>query len=530
MFNLLFRIKKRAYLYVFLMLCGIFMATFSLLSSVQLKLVDSHQNEIYCTYSFQIPSQKNPILEPESRYLIKNIKIQSVLETEVISISQNAATTARDILAPTNSILSPLQLTETNGEIVKSSLAVQMIVVLLLSAIGLSFYIIIDKNILFRKIHLYAERPFIAPPSGSSIKNDSSKYNCLLVFYFFIIGKLIYISIYYLLYNRGIITGKVLDNLAHWDSGYYRSIIYHGYDLVRHSDDGQANWAFFPVFPLIGKFLVLLFQSEYSIIIFNQLLMFLSLLMLYNYTVKHYNQRTAMLAILFMAIGSENIYLASIYTESLFIFLSLTTLILIDRRYFYFAAIICGVLSGVRTQGILILPLVLLNYFKYIKWQVSIKSVSNAILLGSLSCLGLLAFMAYLKFHINDPLAFYHIQSSFGRLNKSWLHPIDSFNSLLDGGNQLDKLLSIISVFIVIHFYRIRKYNELLFFSLCFIIEFASKSLQSYSRFFFANYAVYIFLGIYCKDRLRLIFILISICLLTISFMYLWLISSTYVW
>jgi hypothetical protein len=39
------------------------------------------------------------------------------------------------------------------------------------------------------------------------------------------------------------------------DSGWYETIVDHGYEARAFSTDRQANWAFFPLYPLLTRFL-----------------------------------------------------------------------------------------------------------------------------------------------------------------------------------------------------------------------------------------------------------------------------------
>lgn len=529
----LFGIKKK-FLVLFVAFFSAFLIIFSLISTVQLKLVKDNGDVAYFNYSFQYPAKNLVVSLEDTKYQLQNVAVFNILGNKSVNIVQQSETTLRDITSPTKTSLLPLQVVEDQGERVVSNHFVQLFIALLLSIVCLLIYTLLSSGILFKRFS------FLKTPEKSDIilfnKYDDIKSRFewkdffLKICLFFWSGKLIYFIVYYFLLNNGLVSNSLIMNITPWDSGYYRSIIYGGYDLTRHSWDGQANWAFFPVFPLVCKLLLYIFHSEYAIIIFNQILLFASLSMLYIYALSHYNKRIASMAIFFLAIGSENIYFASIYTESMFLFLSLATLLLLDKNKYLFAAVVCGILSGVRMQGLMMSLIVVYHYVSFSNFKISLNVVLKSLLLFFLSITGFIAFISYLGLHVGDPLAFYHIQDAFGRSNVSWVNLIGSINSLWKGGTGVDRVLSVVSIAVMMYFYQKRKYCELLFFALCFFIELASKSLQSYSRFFFANYATYIFLGAYVKDVFRLAFVTISTLVLSIMFIYLWLISSSYVW
>ena len=311
---------------------------------------------------------------------------------------------------------------------------------------------------------------------------------------FFILGKLLYMMCYgILLHQHKISYGPGIDNYCQWDCGWYRSIIYSGYDLVPHPSsesniNGQANWAFFPLFPLISKALLKIFHTEISILIFNQILLLASMIVLYTYCKKNYSEKIALCTILYLGISSENIYLFSLYSESLFIFLSVVTIYLVSKDKYYLSGFFCALLSATRIVGFaMMLPMM----FNYVRANKNKLNAISTILLSTFSLSGLLAFMFYLYIHCNDWLAFYHIQSAWGRFTHSWLKP---YNLSL-GGSWIDQLLAIVSVPLLYFFYKKRKYNEFIFFGVCFIIPIYSQNLTSFSRFFFANFASYIFLA-----------------------------------
>lgn len=121
----------------------------------------------------------------------------------------------------------------------------------------------------------------------------------LYLFLFFILGKLLYVISYYFLLHGQMIENNLISNLCRWDCGWYRSVIADGYNTADFSAvSGQANWAFFPLFPLISRGLIWVFDSEFIVLIFNQILFFASMILLYQYCANNYSKNVALIAAL----------------------------------------------------------------------------------------------------------------------------------------------------------------------------------------------------------------------------------------
>lgn len=360
-----------------------------------------------------------------------------------------------------------------------------------------------------------------------------SHHYLLSIALFFILGKLLYVITYFILLHGQIIENNLMGNLCHWDCGWYRDVIAHGYASVAHPIDGgvisgQANWAFFPLFPLISRGLIWGFNSEFSVIVFNQVLFFVSMILLYQYCAKNYSNNVALIAALILGVSSENIYILSLYTESLFIFLSLLTLHFITNKNYVAAAICCGLLSATRIQGAAMAVPLIWCYAQSWNFAFTKKRVLSLFFLFVLSLSGLLSFMVYLKYQTGDFLAFYNIQQQWERFHISWLRPVSALKSI--NGNAINKLSALVSMLVLFYFYRNKRYSEFLFLLLCWLMVVLSQNLMGCTRYLFANYTIYIFLAI-CAVRNKVLFFCIIPFILFFNIMmtYLWLIGSGHV-
>lgn len=316
-----------------------------------------------------------------------------------------------------------------------------------------------------------------------------------------LLGKILCFIGYGLLLAAGQETyPTVLGNMCRFDCNWYKTIIYDGYQLHANPFDGsavqgQANWAFFPLFPMLARACVYLFHNEISIVIMNQLLVLGAMVILYQFCLENYSKSIGLFAAFLLGISSENIYFLSIYSESLFIFLSTLIIYLISKKQFYWAAFFCALISATRVQGCILLLPILFSYFQCKKDVIGIKkSLIIVVLLSIFSLSGLLLYMLYLKIHVNDALAFYHIQRLWRGDHEVFLNPIRTLQNVF-WGRARDIITEILSVISVYYFYKKKKYNEMLFIGFNLALPMVTMCYTSYTRFYFSNYASYIFLA-----------------------------------
>lgn len=345
------------------------------------------------------------------------------------------------------------------------------------------------------------------------------------VLFLFIISRLPFLII--ISYIK-IPSSSLFNALCREDCNEYMKISLNGYthtpaSLVNMTYD-KINWAFFPLFPILIKNLLWLLNIPIWGIIFNQFLLLGSMYLLFKYTQKAYSEIIAKRATFLLAFSSINIYMASLYTEALFLFISLLSINAIYSKNFYKASLLNGLLSGTRVQGVLMLiPFT----YSYIQKNINSWQQKNSIeLIFMLFCslTGLMLFMIFLNYWVGDSLAFLHIQAAWGKYHHSWLHPIDVFFHWRSG-----KTLDLIAFFLVApcciyYFFRQKRWNEFLLISAVFSVSLLSQSSQSFLRFITACYCLYIAIG---AQEKYFKYIAIVMMLINFNFIYFWLTNSS---
>src|SRR3989344_2187325 len=160
---------------------------------------------------------------------------------------------------------------------------------------------------------------------------------------------------------------------ANFDGVHYLSIAASGY---------QDNERFLPAFPLLIRFFTALFGGgePYSAIYFFtaigivHLLFFASLVLLYKLVRIDFSEKVAFASVVFLLVFPASFFYVSIYSESLFLFLTLSSFYLARKQLWFGAGITGMFLSATRIVGIAILPSLLYEFLKQ-KKKWSLKSV-----------------------------------------------------------------------------------------------------------------------------------------------------------
>ena len=179
-----------------------------------------------------------------------------------------------------------------------------------------------------------------------------------------IISRLIMFVIYAIWFS-GRYSGFFDAISAAWDCGWYKSIINYGYPLEPsgHENGDAASWAFFPLSPMIIRFFASLLKISPLVAGFfvNTLFFILAMLISYKYIMlTRNNVKLAVIFILYMSFGPNNFYYSSLYTESLFMLLTVWFLYELTKERYLLMGVSGALLSATRVTGVFIVFSVLI--------------------------------------------------------------------------------------------------------------------------------------------------------------------------
>jgi hypothetical protein len=213
--------------------------------------------------------------------------------------------------------------------------------------------------------------------------------------------------------------GAITDVWARWDSVWFLRIAEHGYS----SAAGGAS-AFYPLYP--GS-VALLGRALFGHYVLAGILVSLaaalgSCLLLYRLAEERLGADGARRAVLYLALFPFALFLQAVYSESLYLLLTLAAFVLAERRRFLAAGATAGLALLTRPTGLALLPALAV-----LAWQERDRLRA----LASLAVAPLLfaAYPLYLWRAEGDPWAFLHAQKIWSR----HLSPAGPLGGIWDG-------------------------------------------------------------------------------------------------
>ena len=159
----------------------------------------------------------------------------------------------------------------------------------------------------------------------------------------------------------------IMNMFYHWDAPHYVSIAENGY--VNTGD--AANFiVFFPLYPaLIRLFTVDFNYASVSALIISNVSSLAAFLYLYKLAKLEFNDKVAIKAVLFLSVFPTSYFLSAPYTEGLFFALLIASIYYARLGKWQFAGLISFLAALTRIEGLLLLPVLLVEYFHQKGWK-----------------------------------------------------------------------------------------------------------------------------------------------------------------
>jgi Gpi18-like mannosyltransferase len=288
-----------------------------------------------------------------------------------------------------------------------------------------------------------------------------------------------------------------------WDAEHYLGIAKNGYS--------GTEFAFFPLYPALIKIVGSFTGSDLVAgLIISNAASFLGLLYLYKLIEHEYNRHVAQRATFYVSIFPTAIFFSAVYSEALFLFLTVASFYYVRERRWVMAGVFGYFAALTRSEGILLAaPL-------FIEWAIAAKEggreffrywVDDVVkpLLGlALVPLGIVTYMAYLWVVTGDPLKFSHVQAHWGR---HFALPWDSI------GNSITKLshahtqtvanqsleLAFTTLMVVALFLGLRRLrlSYSIYMALSILVPMSTSSLMSMPRFALVLFPMFALFGLW---------------------------------
>jgi hypothetical protein len=199
--------------------------------------------------------------------------------------------------------------------------------------------------------------------------------------------------------------GFVTDVWARWDSVWFLRIAEHGYGSL----EGTAA-AFYPLYPAAVGIVGRAFLGHYVLagIVVSLAASLAAFVLLHDLAETKLGAEGARRTVLYLAVFPMTLFLQAVYSEALFLLLTVAAFLLAERRRFAPAGVIAGLALLTRPVGLALLPALAL-----IAWRSPDRrrALMNLAVAPLLFC----AYPLYLWIDRGDPFAFAHAQDIWTR-------------------------------------------------------------------------------------------------------------------
>ena len=202
----------------------------------------------------------------------------------------------------------------------------------------------------------------------------------------------------------------LLDPFGKWDGIWYQRIADYGYDPTVAHGNGVA---FSPLYPLLVRETAEALSVTYLVagMLVSTVCFLLALVLLHRLIARRSGERIARTTVWLTAFFPVAYLFSSVYTESVYLLLTVTTFVLLERSRIVGASLV-GVLAVLtRPTGIMLVPSMAIRV-----WKDHNRRVSWRLTLGLAPLLLLpivyVAFGAYLYYRTGDPFATQSAQAS----------------------------------------------------------------------------------------------------------------------
>ncbi|MGH7737918.1 MAG: mannosyltransferase family protein [Candidatus Tyrphobacter sp.] len=267
-----------------------------------------------------------------------------------------------------------------------------------------------------------------------------------------------------------------------WDAVHYLTIAAQGYSGIEP--------AFFPLYPLLIRLVGHFTQTDLIAgLLISNAAFFFGLLYLYKLLEHEFDRTVARRAIFYISIFPTAIYFSAVYTESLFLFLTVASFYYMRSGRWLVAGIFGFFAALTRAEGLILIVPFALEWFARYRDE-PLRGLRDA-LAGFLIPIGLGCYMAYLWVLRGDALYFTHVQKHWGRQAAlPWVSVANSFHRMTHAvagqtvANQaLELVFTALMIFVLVAGWRRLRVSYVAYMGLSILAPMCTASLMSMPRF-----------------------------------------------
>ena len=303
---------------------------------------------------------------------------------------------------------------------------------------------------------------------------------------------------------------------ARWDSFWYLDIAQNGYSLG-DNPWGLYNIVFFPLYPLLIKITSFVTAGNFVLSGWILSIVFLLLALFYFFRLvrEFHPEINPYLPIIFLLIFPTAFFLNAVYTESLFLFLSLAAFYYGLKKKFVAAGVFGLFASLTRVTGILLFVPLIWEYFK--NYNFKLKSVFNLKILPIfLIPLATFGFFLYHYFKFGNFFLFFEVEKNWGRAFILQKGHFEFFSNPAIVNFLLDVLFVIFALIVIYFVFKKLRVSYGLYMLATIAIALSTGTLMSIGRYILVLFPIYILLASIKNQYLQQAWAFVSILLLAL--------------
>ncbi len=219
----------------------------------------------------------------------------------------------------------------------------------------------------------------------------------------------------------------LLQPWRNWDGHWYALAAQQGY--AYH----QAVTAFFPLYPMLLRAGIWLFEGQIELVgvVISNVALLGALFLLYRLIALDFSRPVARRALIYIALFPTAYYFSAVYSESLFLFLSVGCLYAARRDRWWLAGVVGFLAALTRSHGILLaLPLGIMflqqQGWRPLRWRRNPMAIA-------LVPAGLMTYMVYLRRIWNDPFVTLQAQKGWDRYSANPIEALQAGVAAVNG-------------------------------------------------------------------------------------------------
>ncbi|MEI8143386.1 MAG: mannosyltransferase family protein [Candidatus Berkelbacteria bacterium] len=301
---------------------------------------------------------------------------------------------------------------------------------------------------------------------------------------------------------------------ARWDSVYYLDIAQHGYSVSQTSS--LSNVVFFPLYPILIKLIAVFTSSDF--ILAGWIVSILSLIgavfYLYKLIKEFHPEVHPESAIFFLLIFPTAFFYNAVYTEALFLLVSIVTFYYAKKGNFALAGVIGLLASLTRITGVLLFIPIL---WEFIAKNGAKKLFSWSVIPILLIPLGTIAFFAYHYLAFGDFLLFLKVEGAWGRSFGVNLTHLSMLSNPATVNLVLDLMFTVFAVICTIFVFSRRWISYGLYMVATLAVALSTGTMMSIGRYVLVLFPIFILIASVKNKNFEKGYILSSVLLLAMN-------------